>query len=420
MPVILRGGAWVARRIQNNCLRQHCHVLATTFRSHNLAPLKAVAARLLFVLETRSRVLTELHPTEFSAVAAAARLAAYAPSWLRAPEDWWPEAGIGARAQWADLLRHVLARYPSSTFLDPAWEICGPLIHFERDCWCALAQGRSLRKVPGFPESVSGRVLHEALTRGRGRNLTEAIWLAQLRSLGASPSLERAVLSSRVPRELTKHARWMRLAAKFAAGREALAGHFGVVADTLVAVQNHRGPGQVEQLLRLPLETLIRHGIRYVTRLLQANGHLLTEDQVQEAAERAELKRLVEARWAPVLGGVPYGSKFGRIRARATWRIEELSSVDALRAEGEAMGHCVARYAHRCRSGSSAIFSVRHYRADDESYADGVSCATVEVQPRSRRVVQIRGARNRPVNNTVMTIVSEWAAAHELVCGGSQ
>ena len=132
-------------------------------------------------------------------------------------------------------------------------------------------------------------------------------------------------------------------------------GHFGLVADTLVAAQNHRGAGQVERLLRLPLETLIRHGIRYITLLLQANGHLLTEDQVRKAAEKAELKKLVEARWAPVLGGEPFGSKLGKIRARATWRVEELSSLDALRAEGEAMGHCVARYAHRCRSSELGV-----------------------------------------------------------------
>src|SRR5262245_37762009 len=102
MPVILRGGAWTARRIRNNCLRQHCHVLATTFRRLERVALKTVCARALFVLETRSRILTELHPTELCVVAGTARLATYAPQWLRPPEDWWPDPRADARAQWAD------------------------------------------------------------------------------------------------------------------------------------------------------------------------------------------------------------------------------------------------------------------------------------------------------------------------------
>jgi hypothetical protein len=416
MPVILRGGAWTARRIRHNNLRQHCHVLATTFRGPDLAALKAVSARVLLVLETRSRVLTDLHPTELNAVPAVVRLAAYAHCWLRSPEDWQPNAGADARAQWADLLRHLLARYPVPQFLDAAWQMWGPLVHFERDCWCALAQGRSLREVAGFPRSVSSRLLHAALTRGQGRNLVEAIWLAQLSGLRASPSLEKAVLASRVLMEFSDHARWQRLAAKFAAGNNALAVHFSLVADTLIAVQNHRGAGQVEKLLRLPLKVLISHSIRFATRLLQANGHLLTEAQVRTAAEKAELKKLASACWQPLLGDHPYDSRIGNVRGHATWRIEELHSVDALREEGRAMSHCVHRYAHRCRTGSSAIFSVRHYPVHDLSHSAGVSCATVEVHPRTWKVVQIRAAGNRAVNNTIMTIIREWSAAHGLAC----
>jgi hypothetical protein len=381
-----------------------------------LAELKAVCAPVFHILETRSRVFTDLHPTEFNAVPAVVRLAAYAHRWLRSPADWQPDADADARRQWADFLRHLLARYPVPPFLDAAWERWGPLVDLERDCWCALAQGRSLREVEGFPRSVNSRLLHGALTRGQGRNLVEAIWLAQLSGMGASPSLESAVLSSRAVAEFGDHARWQRLAAKFAAGNDALGVHFGLVADTLVAAQNHRGPQQVEQLLRLPLEVLISHSIRFTTRLLQANGHLLTEAQVRTAAEKAELKKLASSRWTPLLGSEPFASRIGNARGHATWRIEELYSVDALREESRAMSHCVHRYAHRCGAGSSAIFSVRHYLANDTGHSAGASCATVEVHPRTRKVVQIRAARNRPVNNTIMTIIREWSAAHGLAC----
>src|SRR5678815_3729271 len=127
MPAILRGDPWTARRIRNNCLRQHCHALATTFRRHEFTSLKADCARVFLMLETRSRVFTEIHPTELAVVAGVARLGAYSDQWLREPEDWRPVADADARTQWADLLRHLLARYPVPSFLDYAWEIRGTL-----------------------------------------------------------------------------------------------------------------------------------------------------------------------------------------------------------------------------------------------------------------------------------------------------
>src|SRR4051794_22597104 len=100
-PVILRGDAWKARRIQSNCLRQHCHVLATTFRRNEFTSLRAICARVFLVLETRSKVLTHIQPIELSVVAGVARLGAYAGQWLRQPEDWRPDGDADARSQWA-------------------------------------------------------------------------------------------------------------------------------------------------------------------------------------------------------------------------------------------------------------------------------------------------------------------------------
>jgi hypothetical protein len=316
-------------------------------------------------------------------------------------------------------LRHLLAEYSVPWFLDYAWEIQGTLEHFERDCWCALAKGRSLRDVNGLPRSIPRRVLHAALNSVTGTQkctFARAIWLAQLCALNASPTLEAAVLSSRVQFELGNYALWSRLAAKFSANSEALASQFGFVAETLVTVRAHRGVDQVEQLLKLPLATLIRHCIRFFTGLLNANGHLLTEAQVHEATAKADLSRLANLRWQPLLGTVPFASKRGKTGKHPSWRVEELCSVDALRDEGRVMSHCVARYACRCRTGSSAIFSVRHYKVDFEGDTQANSYATIEVHPRTRKVVQIRACRNRPVNNTIMTIIHEWAAAKGLVC----
>jgi hypothetical protein len=234
--------------------------------------------------------------------------------------------------------------------------------------------------------------------------------------MNASATLIAAVFSSRISFQLGDFAVWSRLAARFSANSDALAQQFGFVAKVLVAVRGHRGACQVEELLKLPLETLIRHCTRFATDLLNANGHLLTEAQVQEAAAKADLSRLANSRWATLLGSVPFASKRGKVGEHPAWRVEELCSIDALRDEGHEMRHCVARYAYRCRTGSSAIFSARHYTVDLDGQTQVTSYATIEVHPGTMKVVQIRSCGNRPVNNTIMTIIHEWAAAKGLVC----
>jgi hypothetical protein len=405
-PVILAGRAWMARRIQNNCLRQHCHALVRVFRRGDLLPLKQTCARIFRVLETRSRVLLEIHPNELAVVAAVARLGAYADQWLREPEDWLPNPEADAKSQWSDLLRHLLAHYPVPDFLDNAWLAKGPLRHFERDCWCALGFGRSLRMVEGFPPSVSHRVLHLAFTSGH-TSMSQAIWSAQLQCLGVSAELSNVIMASRVPNELSHHAFWVRLAAKFAANSCVAASQFTLVADSLTALRAHRGEAQVEALMRLPLPILVRHCVKFITELLQENGHVLTEEQVRLAAGNAALSRLAASRWKPMLGSLSLNT---------SWKIEELCSVEDLKAEGKAMRHCVAGYTRRCRQGSSAIFSVRRLLTDFDGSTKSISYATLEVHPCQRKIVQIRAFGNRPANQTIMNFVREWARKTGLIC----
>lgn len=405
-PVILAGRAWTARHIANNCLRQHCHALARSFRRSDLEGLKTLCARIFTVVETRSRILHEIHPNEIAVVSAVARLGAYAECWLREPEDWRPRAEDDAQVQWMHLLRHLLAKYEVPRFLDSAWLVKGSLLHFERDCWCALGFGRSLREVKGFPQSVSNRVLHQALVSNKGASLAEAVWHAQLQQMRASPVLHDAVMSSRVPKQLHEHALWMRLTAKFVGADDAVCSHFAFLADSLVAVNAHRGPAQLERLMTLPLSDLVRHCGRFVSELLKSNGHLLSPEQLRTAAEKAQLSKMVASSWAPILGSEPLQT--------GHWRIDELCSLTSLKQEGMTMSHCVAGYARRCKEGSSAIFSLRHFETDAEGTNRAVSYATIEVHPASRKIVQIRAARNRPVNNSCQRMIHEWAQRNDL------
>jgi hypothetical protein len=69
--------------------------------------------------------------------------------------------------------------------------------------------------------------------------------------------------------------------------------------------------------------------------------------------------------------------------------------------ESREMHHCVASYAYRCVQGASAIFSVSY---------NGERRFTVEIDPRSKQLVQARGARNRNCHDDESALLMRWLA----------
>nr|WP_276604182.1 PcfJ domain-containing protein [Nannocystis pusilla] len=95
--------------------------------------------------------------------------------------------------------------------------------------------------------------------------------------------------------------------------------------------------------------------------------------------------------------------------------IGELLSSEGLRAEGQALRHCVGTYVGRCVRGMSSIWSLRS--ADREGMV--ASRFTIEVEPQSRRIVQIRGFANSRVQGLAREIIARWARQERLDMTGS-
>lgn len=416
MPVILAGRTWTARQVRNNNLRQHCHALARCFRNPQLKVLRKICTRLFTILETRSRVFLDLHPRHLGLVEAVIRLGAYEAQWIRPPEDWHPVADGNQTAEdeWADFLRHLLAQYPVPRFLDSAWFAKGALEHFERDCWCAVGWGRSLREVNGFPPRLSNRVLHQALYHTQEVTLPAALIRAQLEAAKAPPALQQEVMASDAVTELGRFDLWQRLIEKFATDTGAQAAHFATVSQALVIVQDQEGPAQMENLIRLPLAVLIQHSQNRLALLLRSHGCLMTAEAIQKAARKRELIRQAKTCWPPMLGSESLEPGKSDSSGSTLWRMEELCSLRELQDEGRVMHHCVAGYTRRCKQGTSAIFSLRKRRTVEGEDDEVTSYVTIEVHPRKRKMVQIRAFKNRPVNGACMNLISQWARSNGL------
>jgi hypothetical protein len=90
----------------------------------------------------------------------------------------------------------------------------------------------------------------------------------------------------------------------------------------------------------------------------------------------------------------------------------ELCSCAALRVEGGVMRHCVVTYASACRAGACSIWSMRVVTPEGRRHV-----LTIEVDPRQRRILQVRRKCNaRPMAQDVER-VRRWAQSEGVEIG---
>ena len=246
---LVDGRPWTARLVRNNNLRQHYHLLSRTFRGAHpqTDSLRPPCRRLVEVIARKCSLLTSHHPSEFPLVPVLVRVAAYAGSWLREPESWAPRTPGSPREIIKGLLEHFFAIWPMPDCFESAWLVKGDLHYLERDWYCHLACGGSLRNVSGMPPSISSRGLHLARTAPANLTIRQALRWGQVKAAGGSEELLVEVLASRMVRDLSNDAVWSRLVEKVIAAEHFRPRHFGIIADTLLEVISKDGGERSEE-----------------------------------------------------------------------------------------------------------------------------------------------------------------------------
>jgi len=229
---------------------------------------------------------------------------------------------------------------------------------------------------------------------------------AELLALGAMDALVNAVLVTRLGAELANGPFWRTVMAFFVQASERLdPGVVGPIIDFIQYVRHER------------VEVITDNGVRFVDPpdpCFSIKGRSL-----------ASMQRLVDG-WHRALGAKS-GSGLSWTRSRfrpatfadppaepdrppVRWELVELASSEQLRAEGQALQHCVASYARRCLWGFCEIWSLRRSGASSNFR----SVATIEVDPRARAIVQARGMRNGPLSARARDLVGQWARRENL------
>jgi hypothetical protein len=212
----------------------------------------------------------------------------------------------------------------------------------------------------------------------------EAFRWGQILGFGGDPKLVQAVISTRLGHSFEHESYWERIIRFFVHNADITAERIGPIVEYL-RFQKH--------VFRL--EPPLREKRKAVVRLL--------EKVAKWQPPVAINGKLPTLKWSKTeIDGMEYDDTQGW--TRRTWTIRELLDSNELRAEGRAMQHCVATYAHRCTGRRSSIWSMTCYSCLGQE-----NLLTIEVDPNTCTIVQAKGRHNGHPSAEARSIMMRWA-----------
>ncbi|MEZ5326719.1 MAG: PcfJ domain-containing protein [Verrucomicrobiales bacterium] len=417
MPRIIADNlTWNRNSVRHPVFRQHCRTLCkipwTTMPDARREHFRRVFA----VVEERSMLFFE-PPSGLMNISPFLRAAAYADAWERPPEAWFPNPQDTVAEQFQSFFDHLFARYPTPECLTRAWLESGPLHSAARDWFVHVAKGGSLRAAPGFPDRVTRRAAHLAMSAPSTLNVREAIRWGQVHAFGGDERLTMEVLKSRIGIHFEKDRFWLTLIEKLASSDCFDPAMTGMVVDYITYLAEvHASEQRPFSLKQRSVDNLCRQALSTWKRIARQveKSHEMDDGffNIHSSLDRSLLLRAVVTAWPGSEDLLPL-----RRRDRGTlWEVVELCSAFDLIQEGQRMGNCVARYADACLANRCRIWTVRSVKSPDRhSNSNHRSYhATIAIDPRSRVITQARGRFNRMPDRDCVEVISAWCATNRL------
>jgi hypothetical protein len=302
----------------------------------------------------------------------------FSPFWLRPPMRRSGEDEVS-------LLKHLFVRHDVPEFLYREWFREEAIPRFKWLCWfILLGQGGSLKRAAEhFAWDLPNRFPHFLRDAPSDSSPTEACLFAEVKRLGGSERDFRRVMANPAfvidPTEISateSHAQFWRETIRW------LIAHGNAITDD-------------------ECELILGWAMHEYTEAEQSRRRFSWKGRRVRAVldKSRQYRREVERPWSNYRWQKHGWDWQLEDPIDGKWLFVELISGEDLYAEGREMHHCVASYAARCAGGFSAIVSIRH---------NDMQRLTVEIHPRTRQVIQARGAYNRPVNAKEKVAISRW------------
>ena len=329
-------------------------------------------------------------------------MAIHRAGWRRPLGEWTPPRTTSDALVFASLAEHLFASFSVPRFMAAAWlaGVRGGDASQQQRWYIRLGAGESVRALD-FPVPLNRRMAHVLRDAPDDLPILAALRWAQIRGLGGSLELARAVAKTRLGRESGDENFNAHVLAFLIAQDDLLAGDPALV-DRLVEFFDERRRARTLRSLDgvWPPSTDARAD------LARCRIGAKTRDAIfREWGGRVRAKPKAGGfRWDPApFGGLVWLFADGTHAQPRAWRISELCSSEELREEGIAMRHCVATYAWKCARGGSSIWSMTV-----EEEGERLRAVTIEVNRERREVCQVKGPANKAPKKRVLEVLRRW------------
>ncbi|MCE9575433.1 MAG: PcfJ domain-containing protein [Deltaproteobacteria bacterium] len=372
------------------------HVLHLALAGFAEPEARAAFVALLDTVRTRSDLLSAAPAIRrrracFDHVDALVHLARWWREHRAAPETW-PGRRGHPRVVLHDLQQHLFGLYPTPRFLGQVWLLDRPDADAWRGWMIAHARGTALRAL-ALPIALTRAMARHFLATAEHVPVAIALREAEVLGLGGSPALARAVSATWLGGAFEHGAYW-RAALAWIARHAPAIDQVGPILDYLEAA---RAWSAVPPVAGRSVASLWRQ----VGAWHDALGRV-----------RPGGCTWASTGWAGRDEREPDGVR------QICWQLVELRDDAALGAEGDAMRHCVYTYRSRCCLGQASIWSLRRRVEQPGDFGRARAVATIEVDPRTRTIVQLRAFANGRVKGPGVDVIRRWASDQGLRWSG--
>lgn len=339
-----------------------------------------------------------------------AELARYYKHWVRSPLDWQPDTH-DPRRQFSSLARHLFTPYGLASFMDVAWFRGRSGRAQQQQRWFLhVASGQNIRTAD-IPVTFTKKMAHEFLQAPKHYTIEEALRWGQVIGQGGSVELLEAILATFLGASFENEDFWSTVIQFLVANPMLDPDYVGPVLDYIYnqkyVCREVVNPGG-EVVVIDPPEPKFSMKARSMVKLLdqvEAWHQLLMRE---ERAPKIEWEK-------SEIGNFEYTEKDVQNGGALHWSIRELLNQKELKSEGRALHHCVSSYTKNCQSGKTSVWSLQVTNSKNET----LNLATIAVDPKARRVTQLRGKYNvlPNVHSSSLTFragLEEWYVSYLL------
>ena len=387
---------------------------------------------LVTAIRLRSNLLSSKHSPRFNnrLFHSIARIAKWNRVWLRDPFSWnAPNANQNVQLQ--SLLDHLFVKYPVPKFMYQA-TLFGSDSFFK--LFIRMGRGQSARTA--LPKCDLAFTMTKAMARKfmqapQHLHALQAIGWAQIMAMGGSDKLAQRILNSKAWSTMCdagneelwfSFVRFMvRVQSDFdcanPSNRFTLGDKELCEIVTFIRLQRLRPAREILGYRTINDEPL-QPNLNFEGRTLRSFRRLMRTWKVDLGARAQSLRIpdgnralvpaqpiVIQPAWQPCsIGGFRLDGDDGRV-----FTIDEILTRPELNAEGGIMKHCVASYAYRVSKRHTTIWSLKVHYCDSR-----MRLLTIEVNPKKKKVVQVKGAGNRPPLEPERQIIQQWMACENL------